>query len=158
MDVVSKDDLDVAVSNVLKRLTGISQLYPSQYQLLCRLVEKENIFFTSPTNSGKTLVAVILPDVVSELAVLGYEFPKNPKILFITPLNSIKLSMVSSMNNLGVECKAVSKENIEETLSSGVSVLFISPEVLKMDSVVKVLLRFRSNFILKVIDEVRDRA
>ena len=56
---VSSVVLEEAVEIVVEKLTGISELYPVQMQLLESLVKKNNVFFTSPTNSGKTLPAPI---------------------------------------------------------------------------------------------------
>ena len=153
MRLVSSEDLNLAVENVLKNIQGIDQLYPSQLELLKCMVEKENIFFTSATNSGKTLPPVIFPNILTELNLLGYNFPPNPKVLFVTALNSIQLSLVSSMNSLGLKCSAVTSENVDEILNSTISVMFISPEVMKLSGVTRVLLNWRDEFVLKVIDE-----
>ena len=153
MGQVCREDLLQAVDNVLHLLPGIDQLYPTQWKLLESLVDGENVFFTSATNSGKTLPPVIFPSVLRELNLLGYSFPPNPRVIFVTALNSIKHSLVSSMNTLGLICSAVSSENVEEILSSSTSVLFISPEVLKLPQVTQVLLKWRSEIVLKVVDE-----
>ena len=52
---VSEEDLNLAIVNVVKQLNGIEMLYPSQINLLKCLIERSNVFYTSPTNSGKTL-------------------------------------------------------------------------------------------------------
>ena len=57
------------------------------------------------------------------------------------------------MAALGVKCGGVTCENIAELLNSDVSVLFIGPEVIKQQSVTKMLLQFRSHFVCKVVDE-----
>ena len=84
--------LKEVVDNVVDTLSGISGIYPVQLQLLEALVKNNNVFFTSATNSGKTLPACLYPYVLEELAKLGYEVPTG-KAIFITALNSIKLSM-----------------------------------------------------------------
>ena len=153
MTSVSHDDFDTALENVVSNLAGISSLYPSQKEVLWNLVVQEDVFCTSPTNSGKTLAPVILPSVFLELNKLGYDFPSDPKVLFVTALNSIQLSLLSSMASLGIECAGVTSGNIEEVLKSGVSVLFVGPEVLKLPVVTKTLLKFRLSFVCKIIDE-----
>ena len=150
-DVLSTD-LASSVSNVVGRLPGIENLYPVQIQLLDTLLKKDNIFFTSATNSGKTLPALIFPDILEELRDAGYNV-KSGKVLFLTSLNSIKMSMVSSAQKLGIRCAAVTVENCRDVVSSGVKVLFISPEVLKVARVTSCLLSHRADFILKVVDE-----
>ena len=69
---ILKKDFDQAVHLVVQKLPGVTELYPSQTELLRCLVEKNDVFLTSPTNSGKTLPPVILPSVLSELNKMGY--------------------------------------------------------------------------------------
>ena len=153
MDEVATSDLEEAIRVVLLKLNGISNLYPDQHYLLSALFEKDNIFYTNSTNSGKTLPAVIFPDILKHLNSVGYKFPSNPKLLFVTALNSLKLSLVNNVKSLGINCEAVTHDNIKKLMNSETSVLFISPELLKLPSVTKVLLAFRSSFVLKVVDE-----
>ena len=150
---VSKEDLEVAVGRVVKNLIGIDKLFPSQMELLTVLVEGHNTFFTAPTNSGKTLPPVLLPYVLCELNKLGYSYPQNPKMIFLTALNSIKISLVTSMKKLGIDCVVITKDNVEDTLSSASRVLFVSPEVLNTQYVTQYFLKARSDFVLKTIDE-----
>ena len=75
-------------------------------------------------------------------------------MLFITALNSIQISLVLSMKDLGISCAALkSSDNIEEILCSETNVLFVGPEVLKLPLVSKALLKWRSLFVAKVVDE-----
>ena len=55
---ISLEDLKKSVDNMVERLTGISELYSVQMQLLTALMKNENIIFTSATNSG-TLTIII---------------------------------------------------------------------------------------------------
>ena len=89
-----------------------------------------------------------------ELNKVGHQFPKHPKVLFVTALNSIQISLVQSMKDLGISCAALkSSESIEQILSSETNVLFVGPEVLKLPSVSKVLLKWRTHVVAKVVDE-----
>ena len=153
MDEISPRDLDMAIHAVLEELHGISDLYPNQYEILTTLVHNQNIFYTDATNSGKTLPVVIYPKILKELNSMGYNFPHNPKVLFVTALNSLKLSLINNVKAVGVNCEGVTSDNIQGLLDSDTSVLFISPEVLKLPSVTQTLLMYRSAFVLKVIDE-----
>ena len=145
--------LEEAVEIVVEKLTGISELYPVQMQLLESLVKKNNVFFTSPTNSGKTLPACLYPYVLDELKKLGYEVATG-KAIFVTALNSIKLSMVTSVKALGLQCEAVTIDNYVDVITSpAVKIVFVSPEVLKIPRVSTCLLTNRQTFILKIIDE-----
>ena len=83
---------------------------------------------------------------------LGYEFSSG-KVLFVTALNSIQMSMVTSVKSLGLECEAVTVDNYAEVLASDVKVLFVSPEVMKLPRISSCLLAHRASIILKVIDE-----
>ena len=150
---VSSPDLDKAIKSVLDNLAGINHLYPGQLELLQSLLQNDNIFYTSATNSGKTLPAVIYPYILKELNKLGYKFPVDPKAIFVTALNSIKVSLVNNVKNMGIDAVAVTSENIKEIIDSSTSVLFISPEVLKLPAVTQILLQHRSKFVLKVVDE-----
>ena len=155
MNVVKDEDFDRAVNAVVENLVGVDGLYPSQLEVLRALVVGEdNVFLTAPTNSGKTLAPVILPGVLKELNKMNYNYPPVPRVLFITALNSLQLSLQSSMESLGLQCAAVTKENVDQILRSEVSILFIGPEILKIPSVTKSLLKLSSSFVLKVVDEV----
>jgi len=88
-----------------------------------------------------------------ELNRIGYSFPPNPKVLFLTALNSIKLSLLTSMQDLGIECTEITKDNVEDVLHSSYKVFFISPEVLNFDLVTTQLLKVRADFFLKTVDE-----
>ena len=150
---VTSSDLRSAIDSVLQTLHGISDLYPNQYSLLVKLLDSNNIFFTDSTNSGKTLPAIIFPDIVKELSKAGYVYPANPKLLFVTALNSLQLSLVNNTRALGLKCEAVTTENIDRVMKSDTALLFISPEVLKQPTVTQILLHYRSSFVLKVVDE-----
>ena len=153
MPKVTSHDLESAIDAALEDLTGIDSLYPGQHALLSSLMEHENIIFTSSTNSGKTLPAVIYPRILKNLVQTGYSFPSNPKVLFLTALNSIKLSLVTNVKAMGINCEAVTIDNLKILLDSDTSVLFISPEVFKTPAVSRTLLTYRSSIVLKVVDE-----
>ena len=150
---VKSCDLDHAIQVVLNRLNGVSELYPDQYALLQILFEKDNIFYTNGTNSGKTIPAVIFPDIIKQLNRVGYKFPPKPKVLFVTALNALQLSLLNNVKTLGISCGAVTSTNIKSLINSDDSVLFISPEILKLPDVTKTLLQYRTYFVLKVVDE-----
>ena len=153
MTEVTQEHLQQAVNAVVNTIEGVEELYTSQYEVLKALFENDNIFYTNSTNSGKTLPVVIYPEILKLLTSYGYKFPKNPKVLFVTALNSLKLSLVNSTKAMGVACEAVTTENILQLLKSDQSVLYISPEVLKSPKITQILLQHRSMFVLKVVDE-----
>ena len=153
MNIPTDEDIHQAIEEVISTLTGINNLYESQYKILSYLMQDEDIFFTSSTNSGKTLPTVIFPLILKKLHTRGFPYPECPKILYLTPLNSLQLSLVHNVTTLGIDCKVVTPENVKELLSSSTQVLFISPETLKMKSVSQELLKCRRAFVLKVVDE-----
>ena len=155
MGDISEEDFKLAVQLSVDSLPGISHLYPNQLELLKMLVKNQNVFMTSPTNSGKTLPAIILPLVLRKLNHLGNRnLPVNGKVLFLTALNSIQMSMIASTRALNIACESVTSTNVDELVMSNVSILFVGPEVLQKPSVKSALLRERRRFVLKVVDEV----
>ena len=90
---------------------------------------------------------VIYPDILAELISLGYDL-KLGKVLFLTALNSIKMSMISSVRMLGLKCEAVTLDNFAAVIASeDVKILFISPEVMKVPYVSSCLLIHRQSFV-----------
>ena len=62
---------------------------------------------------------------------------KSGKVLFVTCLNSIQMSMVSTVKLLGLDCEAVTVDNYAEVIASKVKILFIGPEILKLPRVTR---------------------
>ena len=153
MSNVIQEHLDEAINAVLEGLDGIADLYPNQRDLLKTLLDNDNIFYTASTNGGKTLPTLFFPAILQKLSCMGYNFPPNPKVLFVTALNALQLSLINNAKGLGIDCEAVVSDNVEELLNSNTSVLFISPEVLKLPKVTQTLLLKRSSIVLKVVDE-----
>ena len=105
---ISEADFLKAVKNVVQELEGISCLYDSHLEILRTLVmENSHVFLTAPTSSGKTLPPVLLPSVLHELSDFGYAVPSFSRILFVTAMNSIQLSLITSVTKLGLRCAAV---------------------------------------------------
>ena len=150
---VSEQDFQKVKLEVVESLNGIDSLFLKQEEVLKSLVEGDNIFLMSPTNSGKSLPPLILPLVCLKLREIGYNFQEKPRVLFVTALNSIQRSLVTSASALGISSVVITSENIAEVMDADVPVLFVGPEVLKKASVSEVLLNHRTEFICKVIDE-----
>ena len=64
---IKPEDIERAIEEVVKKLNGIDSLYPGQHEIILSLFHSDNIFFTSSTNSGKTLPAVIYPEILKYL-------------------------------------------------------------------------------------------
>ena len=153
-EMIAPEDLERAVNSVINHMNDIDNLYPVQMTLFKALLGKDNIFFTSATNSGKTLPVLIFPYIVEKLSEMGYP-TQGGKVLFVTPLNSIKMSMISNARMMGISCEGLTSKNYAALLeSSDIKVLFVSPEVLKISAVSTALLAHRKDFGLKCIDEV----
>ena len=95
----------------------------------------------------------VLKSVFFYFEGIPYTLPETPRVLFVTALNSIQHSLVESTSKLGIRCAAVKTDNIQVVMKSGIPVLFVGPEVLKMEKVVETLLVYRTDFMCKVIDE-----
>ena len=152
MDILPQD-FTTAVNKVLTGLVGIEELYPNQWNLLEALLKFDNIIYTSATNSGKTLPPILYPFMLEELGNLGYKVSTDSKILFLTALNALQLSLIRNISALGINCDAITSQNVHKLLNSEIRVLFISPEVLKINTVLQELLNHRSSFVLKIVDE-----
>ena len=96
----------------------------------------------------------IFPYLVEDLRKDCLDLPLYPKCLFVTALNSLKSSLSNKMSQLGLEAEVVSQQNVEQILNSKtVKIYFTSPEVLKSPSVIRVLLAFAKDFVIKCVDE-----
>ena len=150
---ILRADFHLALESIIEDLPGITSLFDSQKEVLKDLLNGDNVFLTLPTNSGKSLPPLILPRMCRELIKLGYSFPHKTRVLFVTALNSLQYSMIANAKDLGIRCTAITNVNIVDVMQSDVDVLFIGPEILKLTSVTKTLLRHRAEFICKVVDE-----
>ena len=146
--------LNLALSDVLLSLKGIDVLYDHQYEFLKTILANQNIFYTNSTNSGKTLPCIIYPELLKKLNAYGYNFPSRPKVLIVTPLNALQLSHINAVKGLGLKSGSLSTKNVLGMMTSDISILFVSPETLKLPQVAKALLTHRENIVLKVVDEV----
>ena len=143
-----------AVCKVEEQLVGVDKLFTSQVDALRVLVmEDNNVFLSAPTSSGKTLIPVVYPLILSQLSDMGYNVPKFSRVLFVTAMNSIQISLEASILKLGVTCASVTRDNIDQILDSKVYIILVGPEVLKHANVSKSLLKHRDTFCIKIIDE-----
>ena len=151
---IAESDFLAAVCKVEEHLVGVDKLFTSQLDALRVLVmEDNNVFLTAPTSSGKTLIPVVYPLILSQLSDMGYNVPKFSRVLFVTAMNSIQLSLEASILKLGVTCASATRDNIDQILDAKVSIILVGPEVLKHANVSKSLLKHRDTFCIKVIDE-----
>jgi len=101
----SENVIKTAIENAVLCLNGVRGLRPTQMQTVLDILYKRNIFKTAATGSGKTLPPCLVPLVARELRNLGVNsMPDNPHTLFLTPLNSIRDSLVSQGCHLWITC------------------------------------------------------
>jgi helicase len=143
---------DAKLKIILNSL-GHSSLYPPQQLALSKgLLEGKNLLITTPTASGKTLIAVIA-------AIKAIE--KGLKVVYLTPLRAIateKYHYLRVLENINIIDKkirikiATSDYDSSETELSDADVIILTNE--KMDSVIRHGAEWISNVGLFVIDEV----
>ena len=84
---------DPRINNLLN-LLGHSSLYPPQQQAVSQgLLEGKNLLVTSPTASGKTLIAIMA-------AIKAFE--KGMKVFYLTPLRALAMEGGPAETYLGV--------------------------------------------------------
>jgi ATP-dependent DNA helicase len=143
---------DTKLKIILNSL-GHSSLYPPQQLALSKgLLEGKNLLITTPTASGKTLIAVIA-------AIKAME--KGLKVVYLTPLRAIateKYHYFRVLENINVMDKkvrikiATSDYDSSGTELSDADVIILTNE--KMDSVIRHGAEWISDVGLFVIDEV----
>ena len=94
-----------AVKGVLSTLPTVHDLYQSQWEMLTALFTHDNIIFTASTYSWKTLPSVMYPLILKELRNFGYPSKEKSKILFVTELNALQLSLLQSVRKCGFNVK-----------------------------------------------------
>src|SRR5438067_12780678 len=143
---------DPEVKIILDSL-GYSSLYPPQELALSKgLLESRNLLITTPTASGKTLIAVIA-------AIKPIE--KGMKVVYLTPLRAIAtekyhyLRVLENINTIDKKIRikiATSDYDSSGTELSDADVIILTNE--KMDSVIRHGAEWISDVGLFVIDEV----
>jgi ATP-dependent DNA helicase len=143
---------DAKLKIILNSL-GHSSLYPPQQLALSKgLLEGKNLLITTPTASGKTLIAVIA-------AIKAIE--KGLKVVYLTPLRAIAtekyhyLRVLENINTIDKKIRikiATSDYDSSGTELSDADVIILTNE--KMDSVIRHGAEWISDVGLFVIDEV----
>jgi helicase len=149
---LTRTTLDPKLKIILNSL-GHSSLYPPQQLALSKgLLEGKNLLITTPTASGKTLIAVIA-------AIKAIE--KGLKVVYLTPLRAIateKYHYLRVLENVNtIDKKIRIKIATSDYDSSGIEladadVIILTNE--KMDSVIRHGAEWISDVGLFVIDEV----
>ncbi len=143
-------ELDVHVKSLLTRL-GYTMLYPPQYEAINKgVLEGESMLITTPTASGKTLIALLAAaNVISKS--LG-------KVVYLTPLRALASEKYKEFKVLGSI-----KDGCKVTISTGdydssgeelndSDIIVLTYE--KMDSLFRHKARWIDDIVLYVFDEV----
>lgn len=143
---------DAKLKSILNSL-GHSSFYPPQQLALSKgLLEGKSLLITTPTASGKTLIAVIA-------AIKAIE--KGLKVVYLTPLRAIAtekyhyLRVLENINTIDKKIRikiATSDYDSSGTELSDADVIILTNE--KMDSVIRHGAEWISDVGLFVIDEV----
>ncbi len=151
MKIERLDLLDAAIKFLKSQ--GFEKLYPPQTDSVkSGLLDGKSILVSSPTASGKTLIAM--------LAMISYLSKNNGKIIYLSPLRALaaekfsefkKLEKISLKNKVKVSISTGDFENLEKNLEKS-NVLILTNE--KMDSIIRHDVEWVEEIGLVISDEV----
>ena len=149
---IEKLDLPDSAIKFLKS-QGYEKLYPPQADSVkSGLLDGKSILVSSPTASGKTLIAM--------LAMISYLSKNTGKVIYLSPLRALaaekfsefkKLEKVAIGNKVKVSISTGDYENIEKHLEKS-NVLILTNE--KMDSIIRHGAEWVEEIGLVITDEV----
>jgi len=149
---IEKLDLPDAAIKFLKS-QGFEKLYPPQADSVkSGLLDGKSILVSSPTASGKTLIAM--------LAMISYLSKNTGKVIYLSPLRALaaekfsefkKLEKVAIGNKVKVSISTGDYENIEKHLEKS-NVLILTNE--KMDSIIRHGAEWVEEIGLVISDEI----
>ncbi len=149
---IEKLDLPDSAIEFLKS-QGFEKLYPPQADSIkSGLLDGKSILVSSPTASGKTLIAM--------LAMISYLSKNDGKVIYLSPLRALaaekfsefkKLEKVALGNKVKVSISTGDYENIEKNLEKS-NVLILTNE--KMDSIIRHGTEWIEEIGLVITDEV----
>ncbi len=132
---------------------GYTKLYPPQSDSVkFGLLDGKNILVSSPTASGKTLIAM--------LAIMSYLSKNKGKVIYLSPLRALaaekfvefkKLEKVALGNKVKVAISTGDFENVEKNLENS-NLLILTNE--KMDSIIRHNAEWVDEIGLVISDEV----
>jgi len=149
---IEKLDLPDAAIKFLKS-QGFEKLYPPQADSITSgLLDGKSILVSSPTASGKTLIAM--------LAMISYLSKNDGKVIYLSPLRALaaekfsefkKLEKVALGKKIKVSISTGDYENIEKNLEKS-DVLILTNE--KMDSIIRHGVEWIEEIGLVIADEI----
>ena len=105
-----------AVKSTIQKVNigNISSLTQPQTRSLFTFLCGNDTFVSLPTGHGKSLIYQICPVVAKELSDLEEQFPAEPMLFVVSPLNSLIADQINSCERMGIKaCKV----DIESTIS-----------------------------------------
>ena len=149
---IEKLDLPTTAIEFLKS-QGFEKLYPPQADSIkSGLLDGKSILVSSPTASGKTLIAM--------LAMISYLSKNDGKVVYLSPLRALaaekfsefkKLEKVALGKRIKVSISTGDYENIEKNLEKS-DVLILTNE--KMDSIIRHGAEWVEEIGLVIADEI----
>lgn len=138
----------------------IGPLYPEQQTAADYLLNGRDVFATLPTGSGKSVIFQVLPSLMKYARAGGdYDFPDDPVVLIVCPLNALIHDQVSALRKKGLSAAIVGETAETDSLVKKCmfSLVYSSPEALVgsdqwMDALQQQPLR--DNIVAIVVDEV----
>lgn len=136
------------------KIGQISSLTEPQSRSLYSFLCGNDTFVSLPTGHGKSLIFQICPVVAKELASMENQFPTEPMLVVISPLNSLIADQISSCERMGIKaCKVDMESTISLQKGCDYQLLYASPEVFDNEDVRKLLQQYCDRIIGIVIDE-----
>lgn len=126
---VGEEAFNIAIGGALKdTFPEISSLTEHQYKALFNYINRRDVFCVLPTGYGKSLIFQMAPIVAKKLGT-AHNFPVNPILLIICPLNSLIDSHVRELKKRGLRATSLSDEDDEQEILNGkFTFVFCNPE------------------------------
>ena len=129
---VAKKRLNKSVNSAVGKVnTGIVKLTQHQLKALNNFLCGKDSFVCLPTSHGKSLIYQLCPVVVKELSSSGLkQFPTDPVVVVISPLNSLIADQIGSCEKLGIKACKVDSESLDRLKEAcEFEILYASPEI-----------------------------
>ena len=104
----------MAMSLALKNFPNVKELKPVQEEAIMNYITRKDVLCVLPTGYGKSLIFQVIPGICSHLHDKGFEYPSNPILLVICPLNSLISSHLSELLACGISACSLSDANISK--------------------------------------------
>ena len=135
--------------------TEIDRLTEHQLKALNNFLCGKDSFVCLPTGHGKSLIYQLCPVVVKELSSSGLEqFPTDPIVIVISPLNSLIADQIGSCEKLGIKACKLDSDCLDRLKEAcDFEILYASPEMLDDQETRTLLQQYSIRLVGIVIDE-----